>query len=253
MISRANLRSFANRSASSLLKKRISLKTHYQSSLVGHIAKISLQPLRVLRQMVKKWSMICRNRKHISLLATGLLVHNCGEQGLPPFGVCNLGALNLSAFVLNGQMDWAHLAEMSKVAMRFLDNVVDANEYFIEENQEAQLGTRRTGLGTMGLADALIKMKVSYGSEESVPIIERIYATIRDASYEVSADIAAEKGAFPILIATSICRDIYTTLTEADTKENQEAGHSQRGAVDTGSNGYDQPASRCQFGYRAGV
>src|SRR6266700_5486021 len=124
-------------------------------------------------------------------------VNPCGEQGLPAFGVCNLGALNLSAFVQNGQMDWERLADRSKVAMRFLDNVVDANEYFIEENREAQLGTRRTGLGTMGLADALIKMKVAYGSEASIPIIERIYTTIRDAAYEASADIAAEKGSFP--------------------------------------------------------
>ncbi|HEY6407651.1 MAG TPA: adenosylcobalamin-dependent ribonucleoside-diphosphate reductase, partial [Ktedonobacteraceae bacterium] len=124
-------------------------------------------------------------------------VNPCGEQGLPPWGVCNLGALNLSAFVHDGQMDWERLAEMSRVAMRFLDNVIDANEYFIEENKQAQLGTRRTGLGTMGLADALIKMKVAYGSEASIPLIERIYTTIRDASYEASADIAAEKGSFP--------------------------------------------------------
>src|SRR5438552_3359376 len=94
-------------------------------------------------------------------------------------------------------MDWERLAETSKVAMRFLDNVIDANEYFIEENREAQLGTRRTGLGTMGLADALIKMKIAYGSEASVPVIERIYTTIRDEAYEASTDIAAEKGAFP--------------------------------------------------------
>ncbi|GAC1383616.1 MAG: adenosylcobalamin-dependent ribonucleoside-diphosphate reductase [Ktedonobacteraceae bacterium] len=124
-------------------------------------------------------------------------VNPCGEQPLPAWGVCNLGALNLASFVHDGQMDWEHLAEMSKVAMRFLDNVIDANDYFIEENKQAQLGTRRTGLGTMGLADALIQMKVAYGSEASVPVIERIYATIRDAAYEASADIAVEKGEFP--------------------------------------------------------
>ncbi len=124
-------------------------------------------------------------------------VNPCGEQGLPPWGVCNLGALNLSAFVDDGKMDWERLADKSKVAMRFLDNVVDANEYFIQENREAQLSTRRTGLGTMGLADALIKMQIPYGSQESIPVIERIYATIRDAAYDVSADIAAEKGSFP--------------------------------------------------------
>jgi ribonucleoside-diphosphate reductase alpha chain len=124
-------------------------------------------------------------------------VNPCGEQGLPPFGVCNLGAINLSAFVKNDKMDWERLAEVSKTAMRFLDNVVDANEYFIQENKDAQLGTRRTGLGTMGLADALIKMKIAYGSDESLPVIERIYTTIRDAAYEASADNAAEKGIFP--------------------------------------------------------
>lgn len=95
-------------------------------------------------------------------------------------------------------MDYARLAEISKVAMRFLDNVVDANEYFIDENRDAQLSTRRTGLGTMGLADALIKMQIAYGSEESVPVIERIYTTIRNAAYEASADNAAEKGSFPM-------------------------------------------------------
>lgn len=131
-------------------------------------------------------------------VANGLVISNCGEQGLPPWGVCNLGALNLSAFVQNGRMDYARLAEISKVAMRFLDNVVDANEYFIDENRDAQLSTRRTGLGTMGLADALIKMQIAYGSEESVPVIERIYTTIRNAAYEASADNAAEKGSFPM-------------------------------------------------------
>ena len=124
-------------------------------------------------------------------------VNPCGEQGLPPYGVCNLGALNLSAFVQNGQLDYEQLAEKTRISMRFLDNVVDSTEYFIPENAEAQLGTRRTGLGTMGLADALIKMKIAYGSDESLPVIEKIYKTIRDAAYDASADYAEEKGSFP--------------------------------------------------------
>jgi len=133
----------------------------------------------------------------LTWITNGYCSLDCGEQGLPPFGVCNLGALNLSAFVHNGQMEYEQLAEKTKVAMRFLDNVVDATEYFIPDNAEAQLGTRRTGLGTMGLADALIKMQIAYGSDESVPVIEKIYQTIRDAAYEASSDYAAEKGAFP--------------------------------------------------------
>jgi ribonucleoside-diphosphate reductase alpha chain len=123
-------------------------------------------------------------------------VNPCGEQGLPKWGVCNLGALNLSAYVVDGVMDYKLLAEHTRTAMRFLDNVVDANYYFFKENQVTQLGTRRTGLGTMGLGDALIKMHVRYGSNESLEIIEKIYKTIRDHAYDESANIAKEKGAF---------------------------------------------------------
>ena len=134
-------------------------------------------------------------------VANGLVIHNCGEQGLPAWGVCNLGALNLSAYVSGpvgaGTFDYDSLANDSRVAIRFLDNVVDANEYFLEENAAAQLGTRRTGLGTMGLADALIKMGVAYGSPESTVVIEKIYRVIRDSAYDMSADIAAEKGPCP--------------------------------------------------------
>ncbi|HEX5504535.1 MAG TPA: LAGLIDADG family homing endonuclease [Thermomicrobiales bacterium] len=131
-----------------------------------------------------------------SVIINGLVSHQCGEQGLPEWGVCNLGALNLAAFVRDAAFDYAALAEHARVAMRFLDNVVDANLYFIEENRQAQLGTRRTGLGTMGLADALIQLGVRYGSDESLAVVDRIYRTIRDAAYDMSADIAAEKGAF---------------------------------------------------------
>jgi len=123
-------------------------------------------------------------------------VNPCGEQGLPPWGVCNLGALNLAAFVHDGEFDYSSLAEHARLAIRFLDDVVDANDYFIEENRAAQLGTRRTGLGTMGLADALLALQVRYGSDESLPVVERIYQTIRDAAYDMSCDIAAEKGVF---------------------------------------------------------
>ena len=123
-------------------------------------------------------------------------VNPCGEQGLPPWGVCNLGALNLATFVENGVFNYTKLGEHARIAIRFLDDVVDANDYFIEENRVAQLGTRRTGLGTMGLADALLALRIRYGSDESLGIIDRIYTTIRDNAYDSSCDIAAEKGAF---------------------------------------------------------
>ncbi|MEK7521550.1 MAG: adenosylcobalamin-dependent ribonucleoside-diphosphate reductase [Patescibacteria group bacterium] len=123
----------------------------------------------------------------------------CGEEALPDYGVCNLGSLNLSAFVNEeGEMDYESLSEHAKVATRFLDNVIFGDIYLFEGIKKTQLeGERRVGVGTMGLGDALIKMKVRYGSDESLPIIEKIYRTIRDACYEASADLASEKGPFP--------------------------------------------------------
>lgn len=122
---------------------------------------------------------------------------NCGEQPLGPWAVCNLGAMNLSAYVKNGEFDYQSFGDDVKVAMRFLDNVIDQTYYFFPENEQCAKDIRRTGLGIMGLADALIKMKIKYGSEESLPIIEKIFKTLRDNAYDASSDIAVEKGTFP--------------------------------------------------------
>jgi len=123
----------------------------------------------------------------------------CGEEMLPPWHVCNLGALNLAAFVRDGWLDIAALAEHTRVAVRFLDDVIDVTPYFFAENEAAQKGVRRVGLGTMGLADTLIALGVRYGSDESLAVIEQIYRTIRDAAYDASTELAAEKGPFPRL------------------------------------------------------
>lgn len=146
-------------------------------------------------------------------------VNPCGEQPLPDWGVCNLGALNLAAFVKNGKMDYKKLFETAKVALRFLDNVVDATEYFYKEIEKNQMDRRRTGLGTMGLADALIKMKVRYGSPESIKIIEKIYKTIRDGAYESSVEIAREKGPFLAFDAKKYLKGDFISNLSEKTKE----------------------------------
>ena len=122
----------------------------------------------------------------------------CGEQPLGAWAVCNLGAMNLSAFVdAEGSFDYKDLEEKVRIAIRMMDNVIDATGYYFPENREQQMGIRRTGLGTMGLGDALIKMGLRYGSEEAQPTIEKIYKAVRDAAYEESAELSAEKGSFP--------------------------------------------------------
>lgn len=127
-------------------------------------------------------------------------VNVCGEQPLPAWGICNLGALNLSALVKNGKMNFGQLTELVQVAIRFLDDVIDAEHYLFPEMEENQKKARRVGLGTMGLADALIKMKVRYGSKEALEIIEKIYQTIRDTAYEASIELVKEKGSFPAFV-----------------------------------------------------
>lgn len=126
-----------------------------------------------------------------------LSTNPCGEQPLGGWAVCNLGAMNLAAFVKDdSSFDYPLLEETTRTAMRFMDNVVDANYYFYKENEKKAKEIRRTGIGTMGLGDAMIKMKIRYGSDESLKVMERIYSTIRDASYEQSCDLAKEKGSF---------------------------------------------------------
>jgi ribonucleoside-diphosphate reductase alpha chain len=133
----------------------------------------------------------------------------CGEEGLPAWGVCNLSSLNLSAFVKGytvdkaGEMDYKSLTEHAKVGVRLQDNVINLDSYAFPQIREMQLnGERRIGLGTMGLGDALIKMRLRYGSDESLKVIEKIFKTIRDAAYEVSSELAKEKGEFPKFNAT---------------------------------------------------
>ena len=121
----------------------------------------------------------------------------CGEQPLPGWSVCNLGALNLARFVSDGEIQWQELGTAVRAAVRFLDNVVDATPYFFAENRAQQLAERRVGLGTMGLAEALIRLRVRYGSPESVAVLDRLYAFIAREAYLASAELAAEKGPFP--------------------------------------------------------
>lgn len=121
----------------------------------------------------------------------------CGEQPLGAWAVCNLASVSLPAFVENGEMNYQKLYDTVKVAIRFMDNVIQATGYYYEENRRQQAGIRRVGLSGMGLGDALILLKQKYGSVEAEPTVAKIYKTIRDASYEASAELAAEKGTFP--------------------------------------------------------
>ncbi len=131
-------------------------------------------------------------------------VNPCGEEGLPPWGVCNLGSINLSSLVKGnnidkeGSFDFKTLKKIVGTAVRFQDNVIDMDTYVFEGIRKTQLeGERRLGLGTMGLGDTLIKLHLRYGSPKALKFIEKVYKVIRDEAYAAASEIALEKGAFP--------------------------------------------------------
>lgn len=122
----------------------------------------------------------------------------CGEQGLPAWGVCNLSAINLSKFYDAGKHDvaWEELGKVVRYSTRFLDNVIDKTPYHFEENRINQQGERRVGLGSMGLAELMIKLQIRYGSPESLEFLDKLYGFMAKEAYLASAEISAEKGSF---------------------------------------------------------
>ena len=121
----------------------------------------------------------------------------CFEEPLPDWGVCCLGSLNLPAFINGARIDWDELEQAIKTAVRFLDNVISVTPYFHDDIEQLQKSERRIGLGTMGLAEALIRLGLRYGSEASLMFIDKLYGFIAQTAYLASVELAQEKGRFP--------------------------------------------------------
>ncbi|MEM9030286.1 MAG: adenosylcobalamin-dependent ribonucleoside-diphosphate reductase [Pseudomonadota bacterium] len=126
----------------------------------------------------------------------------CGEQPLPPYGACLLGAMNLSQlierpFSPNAELNLERLEAMVRVAVRFLDNIIDVSGYPLAAQKSEAMTKRRLGLGITGLADALIMCGVRYGSDEALALTDLWLSTLKRAAYGASSDLAREKGSFP--------------------------------------------------------
>jgi ribonucleoside-diphosphate reductase alpha chain len=121
----------------------------------------------------------------------------CGEQPLLPYDVCNLGSINLGAFVKDGQIDWDHLRGVIHLSTHFLENVIDANQYPLPEITDLAQRIRRIGLGVMGLADLFVKLGIPYDSQEGVELGRRVQQFVDEEAKRESERLAEVRGVFP--------------------------------------------------------
>jgi ribonucleoside-diphosphate reductase alpha chain len=131
----------------------------------------------------------------------------CGEQPLHPYESCNLGSINVANFFAPGKresFDWERFGRTIGVAVRFLDNVIDVNTYPLPEIEKMSKGNRRIGLGIMGWADLLIKMKIRYDSDAALGFAEKLAAFLKTRAVEESRKLAGSRGSFP-----NIAKSIY--------------------------------------------
>lgn len=149
----------------------------------------------------------------------------CGEEPLPPYGACNLGSMNLTAFVTaaftsTAHFDDEHILATVRPAVRFLDDVIEISRFPLFRQREQAHGSRRIGLGITGLADALAMLGLRYDSESGRAAAAGLMRQIRDASYKASVELAREKGPFAAYeaeqyLARPFIRRLPTEIREA--------------------------------------
>jgi len=149
----------------------------------------------------------------------------CGEQPLPPFGACLLGSFNLAKYIANPSQgglifDFNSFKKDIKEVVRAMDNVIDRTIYPLKEQEDEAKNKRRMGLGVTGLANAGELLGYPYASDDFLNWMATVFKTLRDETYRTSAELAAEKGAFPLYneqylegeFINSLSEDVYALI-----------------------------------------
>ncbi len=140
----------------------------------------------------------------------------CGEVPILPYESCNLGSINLNGVIRsNGEIDWQKLEDVTKTAVHFLDNVIDANHYPMPEIEKITKANRKIGLGVMGLADIFIKKKIPYNSEEALALASELMSFIHKKSHEASEELAEKRGSFPNFKYSTFAKDSSKPIRNA--------------------------------------
>ncbi len=148
----------------------------------------------------------------------------CGEQPLPPYGACLLGSVNLARLVrapfeADAALDLEALKDLVRVAVRMMDNVVDASRFPLDAQAREAQAKRRIGLGVTGLADALLMLGLRYGADDAVAQSEIWMKEIAHAAYWASVELAREKGAFPLFDAEAFLASGNMAQMDQDLRE----------------------------------
>jgi len=135
-------------------------------------------------------------------ITEGYVSRGCGEQPLLPNEACNLGSLNVAKFARkadDGEMsiDWDEMERVVRLAVRFLDDVIEMNPYPLPQIDETVKSNRRIGLGIMGWADLLFLLGISYDGQEAIDLADRLMSFVKDKSHDQCAKLAEERGPFP--------------------------------------------------------
>ena len=139
----------------------------------------------------------------------------CAEEPLLAYESCNLGSLNLSRFVRAKQIDWDRLQYVTKLAVRFLDDVIDMNKYPISQIETHTKMTRKIGLGVMGFADLLIKLNIKYDTEEAIQKAHEVMKFIYKHAKDMSVELAEIRGVFPAYRGSTWCTEHGIRLRNA--------------------------------------